>query len=298
VKFRFISERLVPPEHGGFAVVDCCRVLGVSHSGYYRWLRHPASVRETKETALIAEIREVHQKSRRVYGSPRVCDALSKRGRRVNRKTVAKAMRKAGIRAKTAKKFRVSTTDSSHGHPAAPNRVRRDFSADGPNQLWMSDITYIQTGEGFLYLAGVMDAWSRSIVGWSMSESLEATLALDALNMALTRRGSPSGFGSTLTHHSDRGVQYACEAYRDLLDRQGIVASMSRVGDCYDNAMKESFWATLKKELVHDETFATREDARAAIFEWVEVFYQRDRSHSSLGYLSPEAFEAAARQNR
>ncbi len=297
MRFRFIRDRLVPREEGGFAVVDCCRVLGVSHSGYYRWLRSPVSKRAEREAELVEEIRVVHTKYRRVYGSPRIRDELAKRGRHVNRKTVAKAMRKAEIRAKTARRFRVATTDSDHAHPVAPNLVGRDFSADGPNRLWLTDITYVKTDEGFLYLAGVMDAWSRSIVGWSMSESLEATVALDALGMALARRASAGGFGGSLVHHSDRGVQYACTAYRELLARHGIAASMSRVADCYDNAMKESFWATLKKELVHDMEFETFEAARAAIFEWIEVFYQRERSHSSLGYLSPEAFEAAGRRN-
>lgn len=297
MKFRFIRDRLVPREEGGFAVVDCCRVLGVSHSGYYRWLRSPVSKRAEREAELVGEIRVVHTRYRRVYGSPRICDALAQRGRRVNRKTVAKAMRRAGIRAKTARKFRISTTDSNHAHPIAPNLVGRDFSADGPNSLWLTDITYIRTREGFLYLAGVMDVWSRSIVGWSMSTSLEAPVALDALGMALAGRAPAEGFGGTLVHHSDRGVQYACTAYRELLARHGITASMSRVANCYDNAMKESFWATLKKELVHDMDFETFDAARAAIFEWIEVFYQRERSHSSLGYLSPEAFEAAARRN-
>lgn len=297
MKFRFIKEMLVPAPCGGFAVVDCCRVLGVSHSGYYRWLRSPVSKRMEREAELVEEIRMEYRKHRRVYGAPRIHDALVKRGRRVDRKTVAKAMRKAGIRAKTARKFRVLTTDSNHAHPIAPNLVGRKFSADGPNELWLTDITYVRTGQGFLYLAGVMDVWSRSVVGWSMSESLHATVALDALGMAIARRRPKSGFGKGLVHHSDRGVQYACTAYRELLEEHEITASMSRVGDCYDNAMKESFWATLKKELVHDMEFATFEEARAAIFEWIEVFYQRERSHSALGYRSPEEFEAAERRN-
>jgi putative transposase len=297
VKFRFISEKLVTHDEGGFPVVDCCRVLGVSHSGYYRWLRSPVPAGAAREAELLEEIRVVDRKFRHTYGSPRIWDELVKRGHRVNRKTVAKIMRKAEIRAKTAKKFRIATTDSNHSHPIAPNLIERDFSTDGPNQLWLTDITYIKTDEGFLYLAGVMDAWSRSIVGWSMSESLEATVALDALGMALARRASPEGFGGSLIHHSDRGVQYACTAYREELEGRGIAASMSRTGDCYDNAMKESFWATLKKEFVLDADFATFAEARAAIFEWIEVFYQRERSHSSLGYLSPEAFEAAAKKN-
>ena len=297
MKFRFIHEELVPPSSGGFAVVDCCHVLGVSHSGYYRWLRSPAPNRALREAELLDEIRIEYRKGRRAYGAPRIWDALVKRGHRVNRKTIAKAMRKAGIRAKTARKFRVLTTDSNHSYPIAPNLVGRKFSAGGPNELWLTDITYVRTGQGFLYLAGVMDVWSRSIVGWSMSESLHATVALDALGMAIAKRRPKDGFGKGLVHHSDRGVQYACTAYRERLAEHSITASMSRVGNCYDNAMKESFWATLKKELVHDMEFATFEEARAAIFEWIEVFYQRERSHSALGYRSPEAFEAAERRN-
>jgi len=206
-------------------------------------------------------------------------------------------MRRAGIRAKTAKRFKVHTTDSNHDHPIAPNLVARKFSATRLNELWLTDITYVRTGERFLYLAGVLDVWSRSIVGRSMSESLGAGVALDALGMAIARRRPKEGFKEGLVHHSDRGVQYACAAYRGLLASHGITASMSRTGNCYDNAMKESFWSTFKKELVHDMEFATFEEARAATFEWIEVFYQRERSHSSLGYLSPEAFEAAARRN-
>jgi putative transposase len=287
VKFAWIRGTLVPE----FAVRDCCRVLKVSASGYYRWLKAPVSVRTIRRRSLLAQIRAEHAGSRLNYGSPTIHERLVLSGVRVNVKTVAEIMRAAGIRSKTIRKFRPSTTQSRHGHEPAPNIIARDFSATGPDQKWLSDITYIRTAEGFLYLTCVLDAWSRSIVGWSMSDTLHSTAAIDAIGMALARRRPGAG----LVFHSDRGVQFACNACRDLLRSRGVEQSMSRAGDCYDNAMMESLWATLKKELTQHETYATRADARAAVFEWIEVWYQRERSHSSLGYLSPEAFEAAGR---
>lgn len=285
MKFAFIRDHLVPE----FTVADCCRVLEVSTSGYYRRRREPVGRRERAGEDLLEEIREVHAKGRRVYGSPRVQRALLARGRKVCRNTVAKAMRSAGIRAKTARRFRVRTTDSRHANPVAPNLLQRDFSADRPNQVWVCDITYVSTGEGFLYVAGILDAYSRRIVGWSMADHLRTELVGNALEMAVVHRNPPR----ELVHHSDRGVQYTSADYRLLAEGHGIVQSMSRTGDCYDNAMKESFWATMKKELIHDARFRTRDEAKRAIFEWIEVFYNRERLHSSLGYVSPEAFEAA-----
>lgn len=287
MKFAWIRDRLVPE----FPVRDCCRVLGVSTSGYYRFLKAPISCRQARRRTLLVEISAEHTQSKRRYGSPTIHGRLAMRGLRVNVKTVAEVMRSAGIRAKTARKFRPSTTQSKHAHQPAPNLLARDFVATGPDQKWLSDITYIHTGEGFLYLTCVMDAWSRSIVGWSMSDTLHAKAATDALEMAFERRNPKPG----LVFHSDRGVQYACHACRELLKSRGIVQSMSRAGDCYDNAMMESLWASLKKELIQHEAYATRAEARAAVFAWIEVWYQRERSHSSLGYLSPEAFEAARR---
>mgnify|MGYP000022015069 CR=1 FL=1 len=287
MKFRFIRDHLVPE----FAVVDCCRALGVSHSGYYRWRKEPIGRREATRDELVEEIKVAHQKSRRTYGSPRIRRALVIGGRKVSRTTVAKAMRSAGIRAKTARRFRVCTTDSNHPHRIAPNLLERDFTADRVNEVWVCDITYVPTREGFLYVAGVLDVHSRMIVGWSMADHMRAELVGDALEMAIVRRAPPR----ELVLHSDRGVQYACDEHRRIVEQHGMVHSMSRVGDCLDNAMKESFWATLKKELVHDADFATRAEAKAAIFEWIEVFYNRERLHSSLGYVSPEAFEAAGR---
>jgi transposase InsO family protein len=212
--------------------------------------------------------------------------ALRSRGTRLNRKTVARIMRESSIRSKVARRFRARTTDSRHEHPAAENVLGRNFTAREPDAAWLCDITYIPTGEGFVYLAGVMDLFSRKIVGWSMAAHLRVGLVREALGMATAARDPAPG----LIHHSDRGVQYCCGEYRSELEARGMVASMSRVGDCYDNAPAESFWATLKKELLSDRTFATREEARAAIFEYIEVFYNRRRLHSTLDYRTP--FEA------
>lgn len=285
--FACIRDHLVPE----FTVVDCCRVLKVSTSGYYAFLKAPVGARQARRAELVEHIRVVHEQSRRVYGSPRVHKALANQGLKRNRKTVARIMREEGIRSKVIRKFRIRTTDSNHPFPVASNVLDRKFSADRPDAAWLCDITYIPTDEGFLYLAGVMDLCSRRIVGWSMAAHLRAELVTDALSMATTTRNPPPG----LIHHSDRGVQYCCGEYRKELEAWGMIASMSRVGDCYDNAPKESFWATLKKELMSDRTFATRAQARDAIFEYIEVFYNRQRIHSSLGYVSPEAFEADRR---
>jgi putative transposase len=285
--FRVIRDHLVPE----FEVVDCCRVLGVSTSGYYQWRRRPEGKREARRKDLTERVRIVHEASRRIYGATKIRLELLKQGVKLNRKTVARLMREAGIRSKVTRKFKVRTTDSNHGHPVAPNVLGREFTAQKPDTKWLCDITYILTGEGWLYLAGVMDLCSRRIVGWSMAEHLRAELVTDAFTMATTTRTPGPG----LIHHSDRGVQYCCGEYRARLEAWGMVASMSRTGDCYDNAPAESFWATLKKELMSDRTFATREEARAAIFEYIEVFYNRQRIHASLGYLSPEQFEASRR---
>jgi transposase InsO family protein len=208
-----------------------------------------------------------------------------------HRNTVSRIMQEHGIRAKSSGKWRPTTTQGGYGNGASPELLGRDFAAAGPNRKWLCDITYTPTDEGFLYLAGVMDAWRRSIVGWSMSDSLHASVALDALRMAVARRNPPRG----LMHHSDRGVQYVCRECRDLLEDHGMAQSMSRYGNCYDNAMMERLWSKLKKELVHGRRFRTHEEAWLAVFEWLEVWYQRTRIHGSLGYVSPEAFEAAAR---
>lgn len=283
MKFSFIKDH-----QKQFPVADLCRVLEVSRSGFYRWAGQPVGRRQRRRAELGAQITRVHEANRGVYGSPRVCVALREQGHRVCRNTVAKVMKSLGIKARTHRRFHVRTTDSGHAHPIAPNLLDRAFGAAGINQVWLTDITYIPTEEGWLYLAGVMDMCSRRIVGWSMAEHLRTDLVCEALSMALRTRCPGPG----LLHHSDRGVQYACAEYRRLLEAGGITASMSRAGDCYDNAPQESFWGKLKSELVYLERFATREQARAAIFEYIEVFYNRTRLHSSLGYVSPERFEA------
>lgn len=283
MKFAFIKEH-----QPTLPVVDMCRVLEVSKSGFYRWLGEPVGKRERRRAELGAEIARVHQANRGVYGSPRVCAALRGEGQSVCRNTVARVMRSLGIKARTPRRFRVRTTDSNHTHPVAANVLDRRFKAEQPNRVWLTDITYVPTDEGWLYLAGVMDMCSRRIVGWSMAGHMRAELVRDALNMALRRRRPGAG----LLHHSDRGVQYACDEYRRELEARGITMSMSRTGECYDNAPAESFWGKLKTELVYLERFATREQARAAVFEYIEVFYNRTRLHSSLGYVSPERFEA------
>ena len=273
-----------------FPVRVLCETLEISSSGYYAWLARPVSARARRRSELAEKIRAVHEENRRVYGSPRVHRTLVDGGERVCRNTVAKVMKAHGIRAKTRKRFRVRTTESNHPHPIAPNRLDRRFVAAKINQVWLTDITYIPTGEGFLYLAGVMDLCSRRIIGWSMTNHLRVELVETALRMAVAARGPKLPRG--LLHHSDRGVQYACGHYQSLLARHGITASMSGRGDCYDNAPQESFWGKLKTELTHHHRFATREQAQRAIFDYIEVFYNRRRLHSSLGYKSPEQFEA------
>jgi transposase InsO family protein len=285
MKFAFIKNN-----RGEFELKDLCRVLRVSKSGYCRWVKEPIGTRQKRRAELGEAIARVHEANRGVYGSPRVHQALVQEGCQVCRNTVAKVMKARGIYAKTHRRFRVRTTDSRHDHPIASNLLERNFTVQKPDQVWLTDITYIPTREGWLYLAGVMDLCSRKIVGWSMAEHMRTELVTDALNMALaTRRPAPG-----LIHHSDRGVQYACREYQQILKNHGILASMSRVGDCYDNAPQESFWGTLKTELVYLEDFATHAQARAAIFEYIEGFYNRTRLHSSLGFTSPERFEAAA----
>jgi transposase InsO family protein len=237
---------------------------------------------------LAEQIREAHERGRRTYGSPRVTAELRDRGVRVCENTVAKLMREAGLRAKAKRRFVPRTTDAAHANPVAPNRLDRAFAAAAPNRKWTCDITYVPTGQGWLYLAVVMDLFSRKIVGWAMRDHLRSELAGEALEMAVQARRPAAG----LLHHSDRGVQYACGDYRDLLREHGIECSMSRRGNCHDNAVTESFFGTLKTELVNDACYATHEEARASLFEWIEVFYNRRRRHSSLGYVSPEAFEA------
>ena len=266
-----------------------CDVLQVSRSGYYAWLRRKPSARQQRAEQLASEIRDIHAASRQTYGSPRVHQELRGQGVACSENTVAKLMRQCGIRSKRHKKFRVSTTDSQHDHPIAPNRLNQQFERPQINQAWVADITYIRTAQGWLYLAAILDLCSRKVVGWATAAHLRAELVSQALRTALLQR-KPVG---PLLHHSDRGVQYACEDYRELLDKHGIQVSMSRTGNCYDNAVMESFFSTLKTELVHHEEFDDHDQARQALFEYIEVFYNRQRLHSALGYVSPHMFEVS-----
>ena len=282
--FQFIRDHR---EH--FPVRLMCRVLEASPSGFYDWLRRPESQRAAEDRALIEKIQAVHNESRRTYGSPRVHASLKAEGYRIGRKRVARLMRENDIRAKAKRKFKV-TTDSRHDHPVAPNLLDRQFTVEAPNTVWLADISYIWTREGWLYLAVVLDLFSRQVVGWAMDEQMPQELTLAALDMALQRRRPLPG----LMHHSDRGSQYAAGAYQKRLAEHGIVCSMSRKGNCWDNAPMESFFHTLKTELVHHRDYLTRDEARRDIFEYIEVFYNRQRRHSTLGYLSPAQFEVTA----
>lgn len=265
-----------------------CRVLEVSRSGYYAWRGRPLSVGQERRAKVIEQIRDVYDDSRGTYGSPRVTVELKDQGMSVSENTVARYMRAAGVSVRPKRSFVPRTTDSAHPHPIASNVLDRDFDAKAPDAKWVCDLTYVWTDEGWLYLSVVLDLFSRRVVGWSMNDDLKAAGVANALTMAVKRRRPDAG----LLHHSDRGVQYACGDYRALLNEQGIVASMSRSGNCYDNAVAESFFGTLKTELVHRVRYRTRDEARASVFEWIECWYNRKRRHSSLGYLSPEAFEA------
>jgi putative transposase len=285
VKYGFVREN-----QQRWPVGVMCRVLLVSRSGYYGWRNRPASRRQQRHEELVAKIRIAHQENRELYGSPRVHHALLIDGESVSRNTVAKLMRKANIRAKQRRRFVPRTTDSTHQKPVARNLLDRDFTASAPDRKWAADITYVSTDQGWLYVAAVLDVYSRKIVGWSMADHMESELVIDALRMALHQRRPGEG----LLHHSDRGVQYASDDYQHLLAIHDITVSMSGRGDCWDNAMMESFWATLKTELVHLQSYPTRAEAKQSIFEYIEVFYNRKRLHSSLGYVSPESFEAAA----
>ena len=284
MKFAFVKE------HRRFWPVHViCRVLGVTRGGFFAWLGREVSQQRRRRDELVAKIRVAHQENREVYGSPRIFSELRAQGVKVCRNTVAKVMRQEGIAARKKRKFVPRTTDGNHDQPVAPNVLDRQFQADSPDQKWAVDITYVATDEGWLYVAAVLDLCSRKIVGWAMADHLRSELVSDALSMALARRRPSEG----LLHHSDRGVQYASEEYQKLLADHAMEVSMSGKGDCWDNAVMESFWSTLKTELVHQEHYATREQARQSIFEYIEVFYNRKRRHSSLGYVSPEMFEAS-----
>ncbi len=276
-----------------FAVVLMCRVLGVTRSGFYAWRTREPSARARKDQRLRIEVRLIHRKSRGCYGSPRIHQELRARGERVSRKRVARLMRVEGVRGKKKRRFQ-GTTNSDHTHAVAPNLLQRKFAVEevpGPDRVWVADITYVPTREGWLYLAVIIDLASRLVVGWSMGQTLEAELAIRALEMAQQRRRPGPG----LLHHSDRGVQYASHAYRELLEEQKAVLSMSRKGNCWDNAVAESFFATIEIELIEEATWDTRAQARSAIFEFIEVWYNRQRRHSTLGYLTSAEFDRRLR---
>jgi putative transposase len=263
-----------------------CRTLQVSRAGFYAWPARAPAPRVEADARLGVEIAAIYAESRQRYGSPRIQAELADRGRRAGRKRVARLMRARGLAARRRRRFRV-TTQSRHPFPIAPNVLARQFERSESDQAWVTDITYIPTGEGWLYLAVILDLCSRFAVGWAMSERITDDLTLAALAMALARRRPPQG----LLHHSDRGSQYASGDYQRVLAQHGIVCSMSRRGDCWDNAVAESFFATLKVELVHDAAWDTRAAARRELFEYLEPFYNGRRRHSALGYLSPRAFE-------
>jgi putative transposase len=284
--FRFIDEH-----REQWPVRLLCETLEVSPAGYYAWRGRPASARQQRRATLLVEVRAVHAEVKARYGSPRMHAELVARGQGCCVNTVARLMRESGIAAKTARKFRC-TTDSDHDLPVADNLLDRQFDPDAPNASWVADITYIPTREGWLYLAVVEDLYARRVVGWSMADHLESRLVVDALGMAVQRRLPGEG----LLAHSDRGSQYASDHYRRVLASEGIVCSMSEVGQCWDNAPVESFFGRLKCEVAPGEVFATRDLARAVLFEYLEVFYNRVRRHSSLGFLSPAEFERAHNQ--
>jgi transposase InsO family protein len=276
-----------------FPVQVMCELLGVSRGGYYAWAGRAESARAADDRTLAAEIRAAYEASRGRYGSPRVHAELRARGRRVGRKRVARLMRGMGLAARRRRRFR-RTTDSRHAFPIAPNLLERNFTAEAPDRVWLADLTYIWTAQGWLYLAAVLDLYTRRVVGWAMADHLRHELTLAALDMAIVRQRPAPG----LVHHADRGVQYAAHGYRARLRRHGMVCSMSRKGDCWDNAPMESFFATLKGELVEAAEYDTRDEARADLFQYIEGFYNRRRLHSGLGYLTPEqkaaAFQSAA----
>ena len=264
-----------------------CRVLEVSTSGYYAWRKRRLSRRAREDEALMKEIRQIHQRSKGTYGAPRIHAQLAAKGTHVGCKRVARLMREDGLQARRRRRYK-RTTQSRHNRPVAPNRLAQSFIASGPNKKWVTDITYIRTAEGWLYLSVVLDLFSRLVVGWAMEPYLNDILTRKALKMALAHRQPQPG----LLHHSDRGSQYASESYQHLLTSHEALTSMSRTGNVYDNAPMESFFATLKKDLIHHSHYHTRRQAKADIFEYIEVFYNRQRLHSALGYLSPMAFEA------
>jgi transposase InsO family protein len=281
MKYAFIADH----QHE-FAVIRMCQVLQVSESGYYAWCKREPSERKRGDEELGKRIEDAYSTNRQVYGSPRIHAVLKEQGVQCGRKRVARLMRERGISAKSRRR-KMKTTESDHKNPVAPNLLQRDFTADAANTKWVADITGIETGEGWLYLAAIVDIYSRFVVGWAMGKERDEQLITNAAVMALARRRPEAG----LIHHSDRGSQYTSQGYQKLLHQYGILISMSGKGDCYDNALMESFFGTLKEECVERQAFKTRAEARNAVFEYIEVFYNRQRKHSSLEYASPSIYE-------
>jgi transposase InsO family protein len=285
MRFRFIEDR-----RADYPVTVLCDVLAVSPAGYYAWRSRPESRRSAANREIVDDIKQVHRDTCGRYGSPRIHAELKAQGRGVSRGRIERLMRHHGIRAIMARPRRMRTTDSRHDFPIAPNLIERNFTASAPNRIWLADITYVETDQGWLYLAAVMDLYSRRIVGWAMQDHLRAELPLAALAMAISAKRPGAG----LIHHSDRGVQYASADYRKMMQSAGFKVSMSRKADCYDNAPMESFFHTLKTELVHHRHYATRQEATRDIFAYIEGFYNRTRRHSAIGYLSPIEMELKA----
>ena len=282
MRFKFIHEH-----REEFNLEIMLRMLKVSKSGYYEWQRRPESKRSTERKNLSFKIKNIFENSRKTYGITRIHACLQEESPRCSRPRVAGIMRELGLKGKRKGIIRKKTTNSNHALEVAQNKLERQFKAEKPNQKWVADLTYIPTLEGWLFLAVVLDLFSRKIVGWSMSESLETQVVLDALEMARSSRNPSAG----LLHHSDRGVQYAAGVHRLTLEKFGAISSMSRKGNCWDNAVAESFFGTMKCELDLDKPIGDRTETRASVFEWIEVWYNRERRHSSLGFLAPVVFE-------
>jgi len=286
VKYGFIHEH-----RHLFPIIRMCQVLGVSENGYYNWRKRGKSQRKQDDDSLTERIKDAYDTNRGVYGSPRIHAELKAQGIYCGRKRIARLMQEKGISAQR-KRRKARTTNSNHTSPVAPNLLERDFTAHAPNKKWVADITFIATYEGWLYLAGVLDTYSRKLIGWAMGKHHNAELVKEALRMALIGRQP----GADLVYHSDRGSEYASTSFQEMLHQYDIQISMSRKGDCYDNAMMESFWGTLKEEGIGQYSFQSRKEAKTALFDYIEVFYNRKRRHSSLGYLSPVDFEKHGEQ--
>lgn len=277
MKYSFIHEHRFE-----FRVEKMCKVLKVSRSGYYAWLKRPQSERKKRKERLAKRIKQIFLESRRLYGSPKITEELRSEGEKISRKTVARIMKELGLRSRTVKKYK-ATTNSNHSLPVHENKLNQQFVAQAPNQVWMADITYIPTDEGWLYLASIMDLYTRKIVGWYADKQMTKALVLQALERAYKQQQPEK----EVLHHSDRGSQYASSEYQDRLKQYGMIGSMSRKGNCYDNACIESFHSIIKRELVYLEKFKTRKEAKKQIYEYIEFFYNRRRIHSSIGYVSP-----------